>query len=205
MDADWRRHRLTELWRQPDFGTKAALARALDMGTDGSYIGQMERGERAITEKFIDKVASLRGGKYRHWFDVQHVAEGSTAYTVGQAHLMSYPGQDAPSLTWEQLMDAKELPSLFRLALVDNALADELHAGDEVVVDTSAKPAAGDFIVLRDGAGALYVRMYRERRAGEWSAHAVNAAYDPMDSTRDGLSVVGVVVEERRKRRRSLL
>lgn len=205
MDAEWRRQRLTDLWRQPDFGSKAALARALEMGTDGSYIGQMERGERAITEKFIDKVAALRGGKFRHWFDIQHAAEGIPAYSARQAHLMSHPGHDAPALTWEQLMQAEKLPSLFRVSLVDNALADELHAGDEVVIDTTANAAAGDFVVVRDRDGQLYVRMYRERRAGEWSAHAMNPAFEPMESVRDGLTVVGVVVEERRKRRRSEL
>lgn len=64
---DWRRKRLKELRLHPDFGTQAALAKALGL-EDGSYIGQMERGKRAITEKTIAEIEQLRGAKYRGWF-----------------------------------------------------------------------------------------------------------------------------------------
>ena len=56
---------LQELVRQRFDGNKAALGRALGF-RDGSLIGQMERGERPITEKMIEKIESLQncGG----WF-----------------------------------------------------------------------------------------------------------------------------------------
>lgn len=65
--VQWRRERLRELRQLPDFGSQAALAKALGLA-DGSYIGQMERGRRAITEKLIAEIEQLRAGKYRGWF-----------------------------------------------------------------------------------------------------------------------------------------
>lgn len=63
----WRRQRLKALRELPDFGSQGALAKALGQA-DGSYVGQMERGQRAITEKTIAQIEGLRGGKCRGWF-----------------------------------------------------------------------------------------------------------------------------------------
>lgn len=73
LDEDviqWRRRRLRELRELPDFGTQASLAQALGQ-SDGSYIGQMERGTRAITEKTVAQLEALRGGKFAGWFTPQ--------------------------------------------------------------------------------------------------------------------------------------
>lgn len=51
---------LRDLILQRFAGNKAALGRALGF-RDGSLIGQMERGERPITEKMIEKIETLPG------------------------------------------------------------------------------------------------------------------------------------------------
>lgn len=67
VDQEWRQERLRALYAHQDFeGRKSELAKALEVTP--SYIGQLERGERAITEKFVSQVESMRGGKYRGWF-----------------------------------------------------------------------------------------------------------------------------------------
>jgi hypothetical protein len=63
----YRRARLAELARHPDFGGNAALGRALGF-QDGAYIGHMIRGLRPITEKLVQKVDDLNHGRFRGWF-----------------------------------------------------------------------------------------------------------------------------------------
>jgi hypothetical protein len=55
-----RKTRLRELLEQKYDGDKAALGRALDF-RDGSYIGQLLRGERPITEKLVAKIHTKDG------------------------------------------------------------------------------------------------------------------------------------------------
>jgi hypothetical protein len=55
-----RKTRLRDLLEQKYDGDKAALGRALDF-KDGSYIGQLLRGERPITEKLIAKIHTKSG------------------------------------------------------------------------------------------------------------------------------------------------
>lgn len=90
MGADreqWRIGRLRALLDHPDFGgSKAALGRALGY-QDGSLVGQMLRGERPITEKTVDRIVTMSGGRYRGWFsEVPQVAAveacGVTAHVV---------------------------------------------------------------------------------------------------------------------------
>lgn len=94
-------------------------------------------------------------------------------------------------------------PTLFRIALPDNALAPDLFAGDELTIDTSLTPMAGDIVLMRDAAGNHYARQYRIKRPGEWSGHPTNPAFEPLDAARDRLAIVGVSISETRKRRRS--
>lgn len=62
-------------------GSNNELGRQLGM-SNGTFIGQMRRGERAITEKFIAKVeASIRGTK--GWFSPQNLPQ-NTAAGVGE-------------------------------------------------------------------------------------------------------------------------
>lgn len=106
-----------------------------------------------------------------------------------------------PLVPWEKLMSA-ELPKVFRVTIRDTALAPELLVGDELVFDRDASDTAqpGDLVLLRDGAGNHYARILKERRPGERTAHALSQAFDPLDFAQDDLEVVGVCVEQRRKR-----
>ena len=96
------------------------------------------------------------------------------------------------------------LPPVFRVTLRDTSLAPELLPGDVLVIDCSLKPQPKDWVIVRDAAGQLYARQYRERTPGVWSAHALNEAFEPMRADQEpGLEVVGVSTEQRLRRRRS--
>lgn len=63
-------------------GNKAALGRALGF-RDGSLIGQMERGERPITEKMIEKIETLPG--CGDWFNSNSHSTGASGAVAAQA------------------------------------------------------------------------------------------------------------------------
>ena len=80
---------LRELIRMRFGNNKAALGRALGF-RDGSLIGQMERGERPITEKMIEKIESLPscGG----WFSSNlHSAAPEEAVATPAPPLPAWP------------------------------------------------------------------------------------------------------------------
>jgi len=104
-------------------------------------------------------------------------------------------------IDWEDLM--KPMPSTFHLSVRDDALAPELRRGDIVEIDTTIPtPSPGDIILCAD-AGSFFLRIYTERRPGDWSAGAINPAYEAMHCERDKLRIIGVSVSETRARRRS--
>lgn len=75
MDGDttlWRIERLQAAIDRLDEGNLNAFGRRMGF-KDGSYIGQMLRGTRPITEKFIRKVESIPN--MVGWFDRDHATE----------------------------------------------------------------------------------------------------------------------------------
>lgn len=75
--TEWRIRRLRALLEHPDFGNvKAALGRALGF-TGGAYVRQMLDGERPITEKLIEKVETMQGGRYACWFDEPDLSDAA--------------------------------------------------------------------------------------------------------------------------------
>jgi hypothetical protein len=132
------------------------------------------------------------------------VAQARAVQLVHPVRLVSQP-QAQPSLfEWEELMSLKNLPAVFRVALKDASMAPDLLQGDELTIDTRMQAQPGDLVLARDDGGALYVGLYRVRRAGgPWALVPTNEAFEPLESARDGLVVVGVAVQETRNRRRA--
>lgn len=89
-------------------------------------------------------------------------------------------------------MSSDDLPGEFETELPDNAMAPEAPRGTRCIFITRLTPEPGDWVLLRDASNALYCRVYRLLRADHWEAHALNSAFLPLDSKRDGLRVVAV-------------
>jgi hypothetical protein len=69
-DQPQRQARLLALVEDAEFaGRRVTLGQALGF-RDGAYIRQLIEGERPISERLIERVHSMRGGKFRGWFDV---------------------------------------------------------------------------------------------------------------------------------------
>lgn len=118
-----------------------------------------------------------------------------------QAAAMAHPvsqlvTQTVPSITWEQIkmsVGKDGLPPVFRVQMVDNAMAPRAGAGAWVQFSSTESARPGDGVLVRDALGNPYFRQYRAGRPGCWEAHADNSAFAPLDSERDGLEVLAVL------------
>lgn len=118
----------------------------------------------------------------------------NTPLVLGEAHpLGAYATRMAPpQIGWEALMTSGSLPGEFETVLPDNAMAPAAPRGSRCIFVSGIAPEPGDWVLVRDADGAVYCREYRVLRAGHWEAHALNAAFLPLDSARDGLQVLAV-------------
>jgi hypothetical protein len=104
--------------------------------------------------------------------------------------------EEAPVVTWQSLASRSSDVRMFWVALVDDAMAPRAPRGHKVCFDRRETPQPGDGILVRDRHGDLHFRQYRAAAAGRWTAHALNDAYAPLDSERDGLEVLAVLIAE---------
>lgn len=111
-DQEYRRRRLDALAHHPDFNSRAALGRALGY-RDGAFVRQMIAGERPISEKTIAAVETLRGGKFRGWFDHGPLV-ASEPPPPGDFTRRAPPSQSE----WAVLEDLRVLPQNERQALL---------------------------------------------------------------------------------------
>lgn len=118
--------------------------------------------------------------------------------TMTVAHQMSdFRMQTVSPLTWEQLMSEDRngtLAESFIAVAPDDAMAPLARAGHEFLFRkaTEAKPGAG--IIVRDGAGGLYLRQLRQSETpGDWIAAATNPNYRSFEHIKDGVQIVAVL------------
>lgn len=112
----------------------------------------------------------------------------------GKAQVLSHPALTVvPVVPWDDLMNAT-LPPRFEIAMPDESMEPRIRPGNLVTFSRDEKPRAGDGVLVRDAAGSYYVRVYRRRTTAAWEAHAANSAFAPLDSERDGLTVMAVLV-----------
>lgn len=97
-----------------------------------------------------------------------------------------------PVIRWEDLM-SEEMPQVFKVAIPDEALEPNYRRGVHVELTRGLEARPGDGVLVRDRDGNHFLRVYRQRRAGEWSAHALHPAYESLDAETYGLTVVAVV------------
>ena len=121
----------------------------------------------------------------------QHPHAGLSINPVAQEvsqHLFTLAPRFIP---WEQIMIGP-LESEFQTNMPDDSMEPDIPAGARIILITGVEPQPGDFVLVQDHSGHLFLRELRQLRPGHWQAHARNAAFLPLDSSRDGLKVVAV-------------
>lgn len=91
-------------------------------------------------------------------------------------------------------MQSEELPAQFVVVVPDDALAPNMKRGVSVVFERSERAEPGECVLVRDRAGAKYIRRYAQGPGGTWEAQALDGAYLTLRSDRDGLQVLAVMV-----------
>lgn len=137
------------------------------------------------------------GGVPPNWANEQHMVAGEKAarYVVAQnmSHLQL---EHAPQLDWEGILKESPLPKYFWTRLPDDAMAPRAGLGKLVCFDSTAVPRPGDGVLVVDGSGDLYFRLYRSAPGGRWTAQALNPVFHDLDSARDELRVLAVLHAE---------
>ena len=119
---------------------------------------------------------------------------GSPHGSAPQAHEMSPPWLTIPpAIPWEDLMKLP-LPDRFEVLMPDDSMSPRLRSGQPITFSSVERPRPGDGVLVADKAGVCYVRIFRQRTSDTWEAHAHNQAFAPLDSQRDGLVVLAVLV-----------
>lgn len=150
-----------------------------------------ERSMGSVMARHIERSLGLHSG----WMDTPHPPN-----RVGpdvQITETIRPHIDEIAIDWEDLMGSADLPDEYRVQMPDRSMEPGTPLGTWLVMSRSAPPTPGHGVLVRDAAGILYVRRYVQGTSGRWSAEATNAAYATLDSERDALQVVSVVIGRR--------
>jgi len=192
-------------------GNKADFGRAMSY-KDGSYVGQLLRGGRPITEDLID--AFERHPKIpKGWFDPPKAVAPSSEYPApSQVRQGATNTKRAPLVEWarlgddlyktqEELPDAElvstgvevELSPLGKfVTAVDDSLSPRILAGDLILIDPSkTDPKRGQVTLFSLPGGDFVLMRYRPTVAG---FEGYDERGRTLDSERHGLSVVAAMV-----------
>lgn len=212
--AEYRKKRLQDFVDQKFAGNKAALGRALGY-RDGAFVGQMLRGERPITEKTIDQIHELPGGK--GWFNT-NVLVNVTPVPIG--------GNRIPMINYVQagiwtdvvdslqpgdaddwlMTDLRLSNHAFALEIKGDSMLPEFKSGDRVIIDPEIAPQPGDFVVAKNGGNEATFKKYRPRGTDEsgntiFELVPLNEDFESLRSDQQPIRIVGTMVEHRKYRK----
>jgi len=140
-------------------------------------------------------LAQLTGWNVKWWAEGKGPRDlrASVAHSLSLNPLDNDPQDDPQRIMWGA-MKAADLPDVFQVEVPDDAMADRVLRGHLVKFDKRVEPRAGDGVLVEDAAGAWFFRQYSPGAQGRFSAVAKNSAYQTLDSERDGLKVLAVLV-----------
>lgn len=156
------------------------------------------KGHKRMTEENARKLEAA-GRKPPHWLDrqhwtpAQHIVTGSERDPVDRELSDPAPIIDPTTLTWESVVQSLELPSRFKLAVPDDALAPTTPKGVILIFSTELRPAVGTGVLVQDETGRRYIRMFAEGPGGTWIAAARAEGYLSLDSRQHQLRILAVV------------
>ena len=125
------------------------------------------------------------------WMDQQHLSEGLSIRPEDQDVSLSRRDDAPVRIEWEHILK-DPLKREFQTTMPDASMEPDIPRGAGIIFVIDLQPEPGDFVLIKDRDGAPFVRELRQVKPGRWEAHALNPAFLPMDSERDGLQVLAV-------------
>ena len=95
----------------------------------------------------------------------------------------------------------------FALEVRGDSMAPEILEGDVVVIDPDVDPLPGDYVVAKNGSHEATLKQYRPRGTNDQGQEyfelvPLNPVYPAMRSDHHQVTIIGVMMEHRRYRRR---
>jgi len=98
-------------------------------------------------------------------------------------------------------------PRAFALLIKGDSMTPEFSEGDAVLIDPDEQPRPGDFVVAKNGDEEATFKKFRPRGIGEdgreiFELVPLNEDYAPLRSDRQPITIIGTMVEHRRRRKK---
>lgn len=154
--------------------------------------GISKEGAIQAASAFTCHISAILDDNSTYWAEPQPQTSGAHPRGLSVNEIGLKPYMLAPTIVWEQILRANDLPLEFQVVLVDDAMAPKAPAGTKAKFRRDLKPAPGDAVLVADKAGELYCRVYHGGLHGAWEARATNAVYPALESKVHGLRVVAV-------------
>lgn len=196
--GDARSRELERFLRLAFGGNKAEMGRRLGYA-DGSFVGQMLRGEKPITEGTWARICALREvrpfiGAATPAYALPHLLRDPPVLTAGEsplAHAVSHRQQivNPRTLVWEDLV-ADDIEGQFVMAVQGDALAPHFWPGQLGIWEAGPEGRPGQPVLLADTAGAFYLRLFEPRTSGQWAGISTRPGHRTLEPHADGVRVV---------------
>lgn len=172
----------------------ARLAKAA--GVSSGAVSQWRSGEtQALKLESAIGLSALTGWSVEWWSTGVGPRVRRAPTSAGVAHAMIHDAYRMPTqLTWGALMQTEDLPVQFIVEMPDDALAPNVPKSTRLIFDCGAAASPGMGVLVKDAAGRRHIRRYAQGVGDSWLAQAVNPAYATLDSARDGLAILSVMV-----------
>ncbi len=178
---------------------KTALGRRLGY-RDGSFVGQMLRGDKPITETTWARLCELREVKpflsgstpvyaLPHLLREPEVADAWAHSLLAHAMSDMQPMVSPRTLVWEDLV-TEDIHGQFILAIVGDALAPLYLPGQSGIWEAGSEGRPGQPVLLVDAAGTFYLRLFEPRPGGSWAGISQRVGHPTLTEAQDGVRVL---------------
>lgn len=196
--GDARTRELQRFLRLAFGGNKTALGHRLGYA-DGSFIGQMLRGTKAITEGTWARICALHevkpflnGDTPAYGLpdllrDPPGLAAGESllAYAVSQRQQIVTPR----TIVWEDLV-IEDVKGQFIMAIVGDALAPHFLPSQSGIWEAGAEAHPGQPVLLADESGSLFLRLFEPRANGTWAGVSQRVGHRELTPEQDRVRLV---------------
>lgn len=165
-------------------------------GVSSGAVSQWRSGETmALKLESAIGLAALTGWSVEWWSAGVGPRVRQAPAPAGVAHAMSHDAYSMPTqLTWDALMKTDALPQQFIVAMPDDALSPNVPKGTRLIFDCGTTASPGMGVLVKDAGGRRHIRRYAQGVGDSWLAQAVNPAYATLESVRDSLAILSVMV-----------
>jgi SOS-response transcriptional repressor LexA len=184
-------------------------------GINNGNLSKMERGliypSMETLQKLADALSVAANELLREESNVVEAHEGSQRVRVLDwnqvAHYRDVISQpNTEELKDFLLVDMESIQDVFALKICGDAMSPTFTEGDMIIVDCKVVPQPGDCVVATDPKGEATFKVFRDLGVGDsgiriFELRPLNDLYAIRRSDKEHLTIVGTMVEHRRRRR----